>query len=76
MSEPDHTERDRLVADEAQRRALEHGIATLRAQLVHKELLLEELNSHRRSIVEDCGAHPVDGQRLARAFDDVLDTAA
>jgi len=76
VSEPDQTERDRLVADEAQRRALEDGIATLRAQLVHKELLLEELNSHRGSIVEDCGAHPVDGQRLARAFDDVLDTAA
>lgn len=76
MSEPDQTERDRLVADEAQRRALEDGIATLRAQLVHKELLLEELNSHRRAIVEECGAHPVDGQRLARAFDDLLDTAA
>ena len=76
MSEPDQTERDRLVADEAQRRALEDGIATLRAQLVHKELLLEELNSHRRAIVEDCGPHPVDGQRLTRAFDDVLDTAA
>jgi hypothetical protein len=41
---------------------------------VHKELLLEELNSHRRAIVEDCGSHPVDG--LTRAFDDVLDTAA
>jgi hypothetical protein len=75
VSEPDQTERDRLVADEAQRRALEDGIATLRAQLVHKELLLEELNSHRRAIVEDC-AHPVDGQRLTRAFDGVLDTAA
>ena len=74
MSEPDQTERDRLVVDEAQRRALEDGIATLRAQLVHKELLLEELNSHRRAIVEDCGSHPVDG--LTRAFDDVLDTAA
>jgi hypothetical protein len=74
VSEPDQTERDRLVADEAQRRALEDGIATLRAQLVHKELLLEELNSHR-AIVEDC-AHPVDGQRLTRAFDGVLDTAA
>ena len=76
MSDPDQTERDRLVADEAQRRALEDGIATLRAQLVHKELLLEELNSHRRAIVEDGGDHPVGGQRLIRAFDDVLDTAA
>jgi hypothetical protein len=74
VSEPDQTERDRFVVDEAQRRALEDGIATLRAQLVHKELLLEELNSHRRAIVEDCGSHPVNG--LTRAFDDVLDTAA
>lgn len=42
-------EHDELLADEARRRALEDGIATLRAQLAHKELLLEELNAQRRT---------------------------